>query len=137
MIATKDFKVHAPFTISINSGSVVGPSAGLAYALEMIDVLTPGELTGGKAVAATGELASLSGEVGEIGGVAQKTVTVQRAGAEVFLVPRANYAEAKAHAREGPHGDPDRHHRRRAASTGQPRGQQCAHVRPARPEAGA
>ena len=101
VIVTKDFKVHAPFTISINSGSVVGPSAGLAYALEMIDVLTPGELTGGKAVAATGELASLSGEVGEIGGVAQKTVTVQRAGAEVFLVPRANYAEAKAHARKG------------------------------------
>ena len=53
----------------------------------MIDVLTPGELTGGKAVAATGELADLSGDVGEIGGVAQKTVTVQRAGAEVFLVP--------------------------------------------------
>ena len=101
VIVTKDFKVHAPFAININSGSVVGPSAGLAYALEMIDMLTPGELTGGKAVAATGELAGLSGEVGEIGGVAQKTVTVQRAGAEVFLVPRANYAEAKAHARKG------------------------------------
>ena len=51
--------------------------------------------------AATGELASLSGDVGEIGGVAQKTVTVQRAGAQVFLVPRANYAEAKAHAGKG------------------------------------
>ena len=101
VIVTKDFKVEAPFAISINSGSVVGPSAGLAYALELIDVLTPGELTGGKAIAATGELADLSGHVGEIGGVAQKTVTVQRAGAEVFLVPRANYAEAKAHAHKG------------------------------------
>jgi PDZ domain-containing protein len=101
VIVTKDFKVHTPFAITIDSGRVVGPSAGLAYALEIIDVLTPGELTGGKAVAATGELASLSGEVGEIGGVAQKTVTVQRAGAEVFLVPRANYAEARAHAGKG------------------------------------
>jgi PDZ domain-containing protein len=101
VIVTKDFKVRAPFTINIDSGRVVGPSAGLAYALEIIDALTPGELTGGKAVAATGELASLSGDVGEIGGVAQKTVTVQRAGAQVFLVPRANYAEAKAHAGKG------------------------------------
>jgi PDZ domain-containing protein len=101
VIVTKDFKVDAPFAITIDSGRVVGPSAGLAYALEMIDMLTPGELTGGKAVAATGELASLSGEVGEVGGVAQKTVTVQRAGAEVFLVPRANFAEARAHATKG------------------------------------
>ena len=98
VIGTKDFKVDAPFDIVIESGRVVGPSAGLAYALEMIDLLTPGELTGGTSVAATGELANTSGAVGEIGGVAQKTLTVQRAGAEVFLVPRANYAEAKAHA---------------------------------------
>jgi PDZ domain-containing protein len=98
VIVTKDFKVQAPFAINIDSGRVVGPSAGLAYALEIIDMLTPGELTGGKRVAATGELASLSGEVGEIGGVAQKTITVRRAGAQVFLVPRANYREAKAHA---------------------------------------
>jgi PDZ domain-containing protein len=101
VIVTKDFKVDAPYAITIDSGRVVGPSAGLAYALEIIDILTPGELTGGRTVAATGELASLSGEVGEIGGVAQKAVTVQRAGAEVFLVPRANYAEAKAHASKG------------------------------------
>ena len=97
-IETKDFKIDSPIDITIDSGRVVGPSAGLAYALELIDILTPGELTGGTTVAATGELASLSGEVGEIGGVAQKAVTVQRAGAEVFLVPRGNYAEAKAHA---------------------------------------
>ena len=46
VIVTKDFKVDAPFAITIDSGRVVGPSAGLAYALEIIDVLTPGELTG-------------------------------------------------------------------------------------------
>jgi PDZ domain-containing protein len=99
VITTKDFKVDAPFDVVIDSGRVVGPSAGLAYTLEMIDLLTPGELTGGTSVAATGEMADLSGKVGEVGGVAQKTLTVQRAGAKVFLVPRGNYAEAKAHAR--------------------------------------
>ena len=76
---------------------VVGPSAGLAYALELLDVLTPGELTGGVDVAATGDLQP-DGTVGPIGGVAQKTVTVRRAGAEVFLVPRANLEEARSRA---------------------------------------
>jgi PDZ domain-containing protein len=100
-IETKDLKIDSPIDITIDSGKVVGPSAGLAYALELIDILTPGELTGGTTVAATGELSNLSGEIGEVGGVAQKAVTVRRVGAEVFLVPRGNYAEAKAHARKG------------------------------------
>jgi len=93
-------KVKLPFGITIDSGRVVGPSAGLAYALELLDVLTPGELTGGSAVAATGELQP-DGRIGAIGGVAQKTVTVKRAGAKVFLVPKENEAEAKAHAGRG------------------------------------
>jgi Lon-like protease len=90
-------RVKLPFEISIDSGRVVGPSAGLAYALELVDVLTPGELTGGMAVAATGDLHP-DGTVGAIGGVEQKTVTVKRAGAKVFLVPRDNFEEAKARA---------------------------------------
>ena len=90
-------RVKLPFEISIDSGKVVGPSAGLAYALELLDVLTPGELTGGVDVAATGDLQP-DGTVGPIGGVAQKTVTVRRAGAEVFLVPRANLEEARSRA---------------------------------------
>jgi PDZ domain-containing protein len=93
-------KIRLPFEIAIDSGEVVGPSAGLAYALELLDVLTPGELTGGVKVAATGELAP-SGEVGPVGGVAQKVVTVKRAGAKVFLVPKANEAEAKTRAGDG------------------------------------
>ena len=94
---TEGLDVKLPFEINIDSGSVVGPSAGVAYALELIDVLTPGELTGGTTVAATGEL-GLDGSITAIGGVAQKTVTVERAGARVFLVPRANLAEARAKA---------------------------------------
>jgi len=90
-------KIQLPFDINIDSGRVVGPSAGLAYALELLDLLTPGELTGGSSVAATGELLT-DGTVGAIGGVAQKAVTVRRAGIKVFLVPKANEAEARAHA---------------------------------------
>lgn len=90
-------KVKLPFDISIDSGDVVGPSAGLAYAVELLDLLTPGELTGGIKVALTGEL-SPDGSVGAIGGVAQKVTTVKRAGVKVFVVPKDNEAEAKAHA---------------------------------------
>jgi len=90
-------KIQLPFEINIDSGRVVGPSAGLAYALELLDMLTPGELTGGSSVAATGELLT-DGTVGAIGGVAQKAVTVRRAGIKVFLVPKANEEEARAHA---------------------------------------
>ncbi len=90
-------RVKLPFEITIDSGKVVGPSAGLAYALELLDVLTPGELTGGMVVAATGDLRA-DGTVGPIGGVAQKAITVRRAGADVFLVPSANLEEARSRA---------------------------------------
>ena len=90
-------KIQLPFEIKIDSGRVVGPSAGLAYGLELLDLLTPGELTGGSTVAATGELEA-DGTIGAVGGVGQKTVSVRRAGIQVFLVPKANEAEARAHA---------------------------------------
>jgi PDZ domain-containing protein len=93
-------KIQLPFDINIDSGRVVGPSAGLAYGLELLDMLTPGELTGGSSVAATGELLT-DGTVGPIGGVAQKAVTVRRAGIKVFIVPKENEAEARAHAGSG------------------------------------
>jgi PDZ domain-containing protein len=93
-------KIRLPFEITIDSGRVVGPSAGLAYALELLDLLTPGELTGGSSVAATGELLA-DGTVGPVGGVAQKAVTVRRSGVKVFIVPKENEAEARAHAGRG------------------------------------
>src|SRR4029077_18460894 len=71
--------------------------AGAAYGLELLDQLTPGELTGGGEGAVTGPL-FLGGTIGEIGGVAQKAAPVRRSGASIFIVPRANYKEAKAHA---------------------------------------
>ena len=93
-------KLKLPFAIDIDSGNIEGPSAGLAYSLALLDELTPGELTGGADVAATGELAA-DGRVGPIGGVGQKAVAVRRAGATLFLVPTANLDEARAHAGAG------------------------------------
>ena len=59
-----------PFELDIDSGSIGGPSAGLAFALTIIDLLTEGELTGGGKVAVTGTI-SAGGSVGDVGGVAQ------------------------------------------------------------------
>jgi PDZ domain-containing protein len=84
-----------PVEVGIASGQVGGPSAGLAFTLAIIDRLTPGELTGGATVAATGEIEP-GGAVGEIGGVAQKTKAVLRSGASVFFVPASQVAEAQA-----------------------------------------
>lgn len=77
-----------PVDVTINSGQVGGPSAGLAFTLALLDELTPGELTGGVDVAATGTI-DPSGRVGDIGGIRQKTVAVQRTGAKLFLVPKS------------------------------------------------
>jgi PDZ domain-containing protein len=90
---TRDFQYLLPFDVTIDSGSVGGPSAGLAFTLGVIDVLTPGPLTGDKRVATTGTI-SFDGTVGPVGGVHQKTVAVRQAGADVFLVPPDEYAEA-------------------------------------------
>jgi PDZ domain-containing protein len=77
-----------PVDVLIDSGTVGGPSAGLAFTLAVLDVLTPGELTGGHRVAVTGTM-SLDGVVGPVGGGAQKAITVRDSGYEVFLVPTA------------------------------------------------
>ena len=83
-----------PFDVNINVGDIGGPSAGLALTLGLIDALSTGDLTGGHPVAATGTI-NLDGTVGDVGGVAQKTVAVRKAGAQVFLVPPQEYATAK------------------------------------------
>jgi Lon-like protease len=86
-----------PVSVSIDTGEVGGPSAGLAFTLALIDELSPGELTGGRPVAVTGTI-DINGDVGLVGGVAQKTVTARKAGAIAFLVPPDEAREAKAYA---------------------------------------
>ena len=79
-----------PIDVDIKSGTIGGPSAGLAFTLGVIDQLTEGELTGGRRVAVTGTI-EIDGRVGDVGGVAQKTAAVKDAGADVFIVPAGEY----------------------------------------------
>jgi PDZ domain-containing protein len=87
-----------PFPLSIQSDGIGGPSAGLMWTLGLVDLLTPGDLTGGTTVAGTGTIAP-DGTVGPVGGVAQKVVAAERAGARIFFVPVQEAAEARAAAR--------------------------------------
>ncbi len=89
-----------PAAVSINTADIGGPSAGLAMTLALVNELSAGSLTGHHVVAATGTM-DTAGDVGQVGGVAEKTVAVQRAGARVFLVPRAEAAVARAAATPG------------------------------------
>ncbi len=84
-----------PFTIDIHLADVGGPSAGLMFALGIVDKLTPGDLTGGEFIAGTGTIDD-DGKVGPIGGIEMKLVGARNAGAEYFLVPKANCAAAAA-----------------------------------------
>jgi len=79
-------RVQLPFELDIDTGSIGGPSAGLAFTLTLIDELTEGELTGGADIAVTGTI-ELDGSVGPIGGLRQKASAVAQIGVDVFLVP--------------------------------------------------
>ncbi|WP_328915965.1 MULTISPECIES: YlbL family protein [unclassified Streptomyces] len=89
-----------PFTIDIRLADVGGPSAGMMFALGIVDKLTPGNLTGGHFVAGTGTIDD-SGNVGPIGGIGLKTIGARDKGAQYFLTPADNCGEA---AKDIPHG---------------------------------
>ena len=84
-----------PAKVRIASQGIGGPSAGMMFALEIYEQVTGRNLARGRKVAGTGEIFP-NGTVGVIGGVGQKVVTVERAGASIFLCPTANYAQALA-----------------------------------------
>jgi PDZ domain-containing protein len=85
-----------PVDVTIDTGDVGGPSAGLAFTLAIIDDLTPGDLTGGADVAVTGTI-SADGTVGPVGGTGQKAAAVRAQGYDAFLVPTADYEAAQQH----------------------------------------
>lgn len=89
-----------PFDIDIKLADVGGPSAGLMFALGIVDKLTPGQLTGGKFIAGTGTIDD-DGKVGPIGGINMKLVGARNAGARYFLTPDEN---CKAAASDTPDG---------------------------------
>lgn len=88
-------RADVPFDVKISLQDVGGPSAGLMFALAIVDRLTPGEMVAGEHIAGTGEI-SEKGQVGPIGGISFKVVAAREAGATVFLTPEANCAEAAA-----------------------------------------
>lgn len=94
---TRDLSFKYPVQISIDSGRVGGPSAGLAFTLGILDVMTPGSLTGGLKVSATGTMA-IDGTVGPIGGIHQKVMASRRAGVDLMLVPASEVDEARKYA---------------------------------------
>jgi len=81
-----------PFNVRISVGNIGGPSAGMMFALGIIDMLSPLNLTGGKFIAGTGEITA-SGQVQPIGGIQQKMVGARAAGATVFLAPAGNCSD--------------------------------------------
>ena len=94
---TRDLTFDFPVDVSIDSGRVGGPSAGLAFTLGILDALTPESVTGGAQVATTGTM-ELNGTVGPVGGVHQKVVAASREGVDLMMVPSAEIDEARRYA---------------------------------------
>jgi Lon-like protease len=90
-----------PFTVRIDIHNVGGPSAGTMFALAVYDLLTPGDLTGGRRIAGTGTIDPETGAVGAIGGIAQKMIGAKRAGAQWFLAPADNCSDVQGHVPDG------------------------------------
>ncbi|MBS3898890.1 MAG: PDZ domain-containing protein [Dethiobacter sp.] len=97
-IQSLNWQPQLPVKIEIQVGQITGPSAGLMFVLEILNQLEPADLTAGKQIAGTGTI-NLREEVGSIGGVRQKVRAAEKAGAQYFLVPEGNFAEAKMVAR--------------------------------------
>ncbi|GAA2068364.1 YlbL family protein [Microbacterium hatanonis] len=89
-----------PIDVDLQLNNVGGPSAGMMFALGIIDVLTPGELNGGQQVAGTGTI-DANGVVGAIGGIRQKLYGAKDAGAQYFLAPESNCNEVVGHVPDG------------------------------------
>ncbi len=98
-IKTLPWEPVIPIDITMDTGRISGPSAGLMFTLEIMNQYLPEDLTAGKNIAGTGTI-DLAENVGRIGGIVQKVIAAEKAGAEYFLVPEANYDQAKSVARK-------------------------------------
>lgn len=92
-VRTLNWQPLLPLKIDIETGPVIGPSAGMMFVLEILDRLLPENLTGGRLVAGTGTI-TIDEKVGGIGGVKQKVIAAERVGIDYFLVPEENYGDA-------------------------------------------
>jgi PDZ domain-containing protein len=97
VIVSQAAEIRLPIDVEIDTGGVGGPSAGLAFALDLLEELGR-DVDGGRKIAVTGSI-ELDGSVGPVGGIKQKTIAVERAEIDVFVVPAGdNAAEARRHA---------------------------------------
>jgi PDZ domain-containing protein len=81
-----------PIDVTYTSDEIGGPSAGLMWALGLYELLTPEDITAGRTIAGTGEIGP-DGTVYPIGGIQDKVIAAQRAGATIFLAPKGNMDE--------------------------------------------
>ena len=97
-------KATLPYAVSIDSGDIGGPSAGLMFALAIMNRLSPVDLTHGHKIAGTGTI-DIYGNVGPIGGAKQKVIGARQSGAQYMFVPAycvpgiCNYKEAQPYAK--------------------------------------
>jgi Lon-like protease len=94
-LSTRDASIRTPFTIQFKSRSVGGPSAGLAYALAITDALDAMDDARGRSIAATGTI-NPGGDVGPVGGVAEKAIAASGAGARLLLVPSEEVRDVRS-----------------------------------------
>jgi PDZ domain-containing protein len=100
-ILLRDVFPELPVKVSIRTqNNIGGPSAGLMFTLSIIDKLTPGDLTGGRRIAGTGEIA-LDGSVLPVGGVGEKLIAVHRLGVTTFFIPAGNCASVRGQVPDG------------------------------------
>ena len=100
-ILLRDLFPELPVKVSIETeNNIGGPSAGLMFTLSIIDKLTPEDLTGGRRIAGTGEIA-LDGGVLPVGGVAEKLIAVRRLGVTTFLIPAENCDSVRGQVPDG------------------------------------
>jgi Lon-like protease len=100
-ILLRDLFPDLPVKVSIETeNNIGGPSAGLMFTLSIIDKLTPEDLTGGRRIAGTGEIA-LDGGVLPVGGVAEKLIAVRRLGVTTFLIPAENCDSVRGQVPDG------------------------------------
>ena len=95
LATTVNERFDFPFDIDIKTGNVGGPSAGLMMALNVYNNLIPEDITNSMVIAGTGTI-EIDGSIGPVGGIKQKIIAAKRAGAELILVPVANFEEAKS-----------------------------------------
>jgi PDZ domain-containing protein len=93
-VDTRDFRIDLPFQVRFDDVEIGGPSAGITYALAVYDLIVAEDVARGRDIASTGEI-DIEGRVGPVGGVEEKAIAADEAGADIFLVPEEEVEQAR------------------------------------------